>query len=271
MTTDSCHLIRDALVAYFNEQVEVTADGHQCVITLPIKTLDDRFVDVWVEPKLADHVLVHDGGKTLAELFAQGIHLTDTQTAHIQAVARRHGVTIQSGVFQIVGPASMVQAAVFAIAQCATLAMMPLAGHEPVYEDEPITARVGRALREWKPEYVDLRRRVKVKGRHASHKFDWVSYPKRKGLSTVAVKVLPYGYGPLIQTARYGFMVLDVENRVTGKWPRLAVIARADEWPPSTLEVVRELSAETLEVEAGREDRIDTALPKIMSALTEAA
>ena len=56
-------------------------DG-RCVVSLPIETLDGRFVDVYVEFKAGGHVVVHDGGKTVSELYAQGIHLTEPKRRH---------------------------------------------------------------------------------------------------------------------------------------------------------------------------------------------
>ena len=66
-----CDSVRDSLLAAFAGDLEVTTSGDKCIVTLPLKTVDDRFIDVIVEP-MPDSlfVYVHDGGKSTAELFA---------------------------------------------------------------------------------------------------------------------------------------------------------------------------------------------------------
>lgn len=274
MEPTSCRSIRDTVVGFLGEQIEVTTANDQCVITLPIKTLDDRFIDIYVEQKLGKHVLVHDGGKSMAELFAQGIHLTDTQQDHMKTVARRHGVTFQHGTFQVnaeIGNA--MNEAIMAIAQCASIAMMPVATHQPTIEDEPISARVSRTLQRWKPQYVDIDRRKIVKGRRAEHFFDFVSHARIKEARTVAIKLLPPSHGPRVQADRYGFLALDIDgrSRIVDRWQRLAIITRVEEWPKESLQIVRDLSADVIELETDEEHRVESLLPPKMTELTDAA
>lgn len=142
MEQQSCSSIRDALVTFFGAHTEVTTANGRCIVTLPIKTLDDRFIDVYLEPKLGDYVLVHDGGKSMVELFAQGIHLTDTQVGQMKNVAHRYGVTFQNDMFQVgtYSDTADLHVAILAVAQCAAMAMTPVVSHQPIVEDEPSTA-----------------------------------------------------------------------------------------------------------------------------------
>ena len=64
METQVCSSIRDALLSFLGAELEVSTFEDQCIITLPLKTLDDRFLDVYVEPRIGDYVVVHDGGRT---------------------------------------------------------------------------------------------------------------------------------------------------------------------------------------------------------------
>ena len=81
METQGCSSIRDSLLSFLGTELEVSTFENQCIITLPLKTLDDRFLDVYVEPRIGDYIVVHDGGRTASELHAQGIHLTDTNAS----------------------------------------------------------------------------------------------------------------------------------------------------------------------------------------------
>ena len=76
-----CSGLKELLVALFASELEVTSVDTACIITLPLKTADDRYIDVFVEPIASSRfVYVHDGGKSTAELFSQGLHPTDTRT-----------------------------------------------------------------------------------------------------------------------------------------------------------------------------------------------
>lgn len=269
----NCNSIRDNLAAYFAEQTEVTTLNDRCVITLPLKTLDDRYQDVYLDPKLGDYVLVYDGGNSAAELFTQGIHPTDKQTSLFKAIARRYGATFNAGIFQIAcAPQDSVEDAIFAVAQCASLAMIEVASHQPLVEDEPLVARVGRALAKWKPEYVDIQRNYKFRGTRAEHSFDFVSFTRRRGTRNVAVELLaPTGGNPRAQAERYGFLALDSERRAPGKWPRIAIVSRVEEWTPPALELVTSLSTEVIRLETDHDERVEILLPSLMTNLTEAA
>lgn len=268
----TCDSIKAKLVAFFTEQTEVTAAEDRCVVTLPLKTLDDRCQDVYVDQKLGDYVLVHDAGNSLAELFTQGIHPTDTHEQQFKKIARRYGATFNAGVFQLVcRPGDSVEQAILAIAQCAALAMFEVVNHQPLIEDEPLTARIGRTLVKWKPEYVDIRQKLRFKGIRAVHSFDFVSFARNRQ-NNVAIKILvPSGSGPLAQAERYGFLALDIEGQEYEQWQRLAVISKAELWSDPAIELVRNLSADTIMLNSDNEERIETVLPGMMTVLTEAA
>lgn len=272
MEMTSCRSLRDAVVAFLDQQIEATTVNDKCIITLPLKTLDDRFVDVYIERRLGPNVLVHDGGKTMAELFAQGIHLTDSQELQMKGIARRNGAVYQHGMFQIAATlGETLQESVLALAQCITLAMMPVLSHTPVIEDEPLSGRVARSLFIWRPPYVDIERNKTVKGRRKEHRFDFISHARKADARTVAIKLLPPGYGPNVQADRYGFLAYDLESRIFDRWRRLAIIARVEEWTRESLDIVRSLSADTIELETDAEQSVELVLPRKMTELTEAA
>jgi translation initiation factor IF-1 len=245
------------------------------VVTLPMKTVDDRYIDIVIEPTLGSFIYVHDAGKNAAELFAQGIHLTDRQTGVLHEIARRYNAVFQNGRFQVACPnEAAVHAAILAVSQCVTLAMIEVVTHEAKIEDEPITARIQRSLSKWKPDYVDIRKRYPVKGKQigAEHQFDFVALSRDMSRAKhVALKILPPSFGARIQADRYGFMVLDIQGRDVADWPRLAIISKVEEWTAPALKIVRELSSDTIEVETEDERRIESVLPGKMTELSEAA
>jgi hypothetical protein len=257
------------LLSYFGHQLEVSAFEDHCVLTLPLRTLDDRYLDIHVEDKIGDLKLVHDGGRTTAELFAQGIHLTDSREAQLRAIAGKYGVSYNDGTFTQACRADSIQQTVFAIAQCASLAMYDVLSHSPKVEAEPVASIVRRTLDQWRPPDVDLRHLFHFKGQTAGadHVFDSVAFPKVSGRHAVAVKTLAPGYGPQVQADRYGFLVLDIRGTEYDKWPRIAVISKADQWPSGALEMVRSLSTRTLEADTGNDAFLERTLPHTMVEL----
>jgi len=272
MANTRCSTIRDGLLRLFAAELEVSAFENRCVVTLPLKTLDDRYIDVIVEPSDGSFTYVHDGGKNVAELFSQGIHVTDRQTDILEKVAKRYGARFYQGRFQVLcSNDAAIHDAVFAVAQCVSLAMIEVVTHEAEIEEEPLSARVGRALKLWQPSYVEIRRRLPVKGNRGDHFFDWASLSAKDTANSVGIKLLPPSFGPLPQARLYGYMVYDIENTPVGKWPRLAVISKAEDWSHQAIELVRSFSTELIQVESGQEEFIEIALPGKMNELTNAA
>ena len=262
MASSNCNSIRDSVVDLIAGQTSVSTRRSLCVVTLPIKTLDGRYVEVFVEPRLGDMVLVHDGGKTVGELHVQGIHWTEPRKALLSIVAERYGAQLDDrGVFQIACKAPGVAEAVLAVSQCASVSMLEAARHAPVVEEEPISSHVKRAMTQWRPRALEIRANVRVTGANgADHLFDSVAHNKDAKRRTVAIKTLPFGYGARVQADRYGLMVLDIKGTEFDKWRRLAVISQVDRWPMPSLELVRKFSANTLELRAGEEHFADAQL-----------
>jgi len=270
----NCSSLKESLVALFATALDVTAFESGCIVTLPLKTVDDRYVDVFVEPVAdSDFVYVHDGGKNTAELFTQGIHPTEGQEALLKGIARRYGVTFQNGRFQIACPNdAAIHAAVLTIGQCVVLAMVDVVSHEPKIEDESLPARVARTLRLWQPPYVEIERRVVVKGRTKyEHVFDFVSRSTVPTAKTVALKLLPPSVGTQWQIARLGFMGFDIKGQPAARWPLLTVLSRAEEWSTKSLEIVKGMSTDVILIPTDREERIEQLLPPKMTELTDAA
>ena len=272
MAPTDCRSFREALLGYLDHELEVNAFENQCVLTLPLKTLDDRFLDVYIEAHPPDYLVVHDGGRTTAELFVQGIHLNRNKEELFKEIARRYGANYGDGSFVLGCKPSNAQDAILAIAQCASLAMHEVLTHKPDFAEEQPSLIVKRTLDSWKPDHVELKHRLSVRGQTpgATHTFDSVAFSKLSGNRAVAVKALALGYGPPVQADRYGFLVLDIRGTEYDKWQRLAVVSKAEQWPANVLKQVRSLSAKTLEVRSGDDLEIERLLPSYVEELAVA-
>jgi Domain of unknown function DUF1828 len=274
METTNCSQIREALIRRLSDQIVISTVMDQCVFSLPIRGLDERPTDVFVEKQLGQSFRVHDAGITTSHLFAQGIHITEHKASMLEEVAKRLGVSYLAGTFEVSCKESEVQDAILAIGQCSAMATVESASHKPVIEEDPIKTRVDRSLTLWKPTYVrEIRRRVPVKGRKARHSFDFVSFPEDADrTNTVAIQVLAPSHSPQAQAERYGFLVLDTEQLAPYEsWKRFAIVTKVEEWGDRPLQLVQDLSQETVKLLSGDERNIETMLPQIMENLSKAA
>ena len=264
-----CLSLKESLLAFMGAEIEVRESRGGCVLVLPTKTVDDRFVTVFVDRKADDYFLVHDAGKTAAELHGQGVHLTELRAETFSHMAERFGATFVDGMFQIGCHQDLLTTSVLAIGQCESMGTWHLLGHKPDLADEPIRNRVERGLMIWNaPHQYILERNVRVPGNKASHVFDFVSYPNNGGLrEPIAIKVLTPSDDPLGKAREYGFLVLDTEKTYFEKWLRLAILAKADRWSRPSKNLVASLSTATLEVEAGDEPSIERRLPDALEQL----
>lgn len=254
----NCRSLRKSLLEFLGSRVEVSSDEGACVVTLPIKTLDNRYVTVYVEPTATDRVLVHDGGDAASELFLQGVKLTDSKIQTMRAIAKLYGVSFANNSFTAVATPATFNEAVLSIAQCTSAGMYELLKHTPVFEEERVSTLVRKALERNPPANMSVQYGVIAKGALAGeeHRFDAVAFPLLRDLQTVAVKTLGTAYPAHMQKAAYGYLALDLKDTLYDKWPRIAVIARADLWPSEHLKTVRELSHETIELGQGDDQRV---------------
>jgi hypothetical protein len=191
----------------------------------------------------------------------------------LRAIARAHGAVFQNGRFQVACPTEdAVRDAVFAVSQCVSLAMVDIVTHEPTVEDEALSSRVARTLAAWPAELRPDSPSLKVEGKMGvQHTFDFVTTPVREDANTVAIKILHPSIGPHIQAERYGFLAYDIQGTDAGNWPRLAIVAKAEEWSERSLKLVESISKQVILLQSDHEDRVETVLPGRMTALTEAA
>jgi hypothetical protein len=280
----NCQLIKETLLEFLGAAIDVTEMRDYCILTLPQKTLDDRLASVFVQEKMPGYFLVNDGGKTSAELFAQGIHITDVRLTALEELAERYGATFVQGTFRMGCHADKLNAAIVAIGQCATLATWYVLGHKPRFNEEPVLHRIEAGMRAWRPPYEnEIRPRVRVLGQKMEHVIDFVSFPRdgtidrpddrkfEKVLQTlnpqlpIGVKVVRPSDNPLEQARGYGFMAYDLAGTPFDSWPRVAVVTRKEDWTEPAMELVYKSASIVIPIETGEEDKLEKLIPERLS------
>ncbi len=264
----NCHSLKATLLDFLASSIEITASRECCVLTLPHKTLDDRFASVFVQEKMPGFYVVDDGGKTSAELFAQGIHLTDVRADVLEELAKRFGATFVQGTFRVGCQADKLNEAIVSIGQCATLATWYVLGHKPRFDEEPILHRIEAGMRAWKAPYeYELRSHYRAVGQKTEHVIDFVTFPRSTvPHSPIGVKVVRPSDNPLEQARGYGFMAYDLAN-TPFDWPRLAVVTRADEWTQTALDLIYASATAVIAIDTGKEETVEQSLPQKLSEI----
>ena len=268
MEQANCGSLKAELLEYIARQIDVTAVRDKCVITLPTKTLDDRYPDVFIERKMPDYFLVHDAGKTTSELFAQGIHITDARADLLSSAAERLGVNFVDGVFNVGCTGAGLSGAILAVSQCMSLGMWEVVHHKPDFGDAPILTLAENALLGWNPGYEHrIQKNLKVKGRQSNHVFEFVSFPTEAVHLPIGLRILRPSENPYGQAERYGFFAYDITQTIFENWLRLAVVVKADKWSEESKRIIRKFSNGTLEVETGDEHQIQQLVPHYMDQI----
>ncbi len=254
MESQTCRSIRAALLEYFGEQTEVLSLGNTCVISLPIKTVDNRWVDVYIDERMEGYYVVHDAGKTSSELISHGVKITGGQMATFNQIAGSFGAAVQEdGSFVFGCKREGLQEAIFAVAQCASLGMLEVVKHRPVVEDEPVVRLAGEVISDWSDGKGKIHRRFSVHGESAQHKVDFVFFPRLNGRHrTIAVNILIPSYTPMIAARLYGFMAVDIEKiPIYSDWRRLAILSRRNQWTQDAIDLIKKHAAYTIQIGPG--------------------
>jgi hypothetical protein len=264
-----CSEIKSSTARYLEGQLLISGrPDDACVITLPIKTLDGRWVSVIVEQKLEDSFRVHDGGKTDSELFSQGVKMTDADEETHAAIAAEYGVSIGDRIIQKVCRRADLSEAIMAVGQCAAMMTSQLLWARVELEEDRVCRDVAAALTLWKPADVRIDENVSLEGRRYKHVVHFVAH---KSTQNTAVDVLSSRRGRSLEKAKdYDYAWMDMERRSNEyrAWGRLAVIPSMETWSPKALGIVRDASHDTIALPTDRESELRERIPEAMSRLT---
>jgi len=272
MQTQLCSDVKQLVAEYLNDNLRGSSrESGGCTITLPLKTVDDRWIFVIVESRF-DYFLVHDGGKTDSSLFSQGVKMSDADEQFNAAIASRYGVMIEKGRIQKNCQRNQLCETILAVGQSAIAMTAQLVSPRLVEaEAQEVHVRVSEALRLWKPEDMVIEQNVEIEGMLSTHTLNFITRPKGKAHKTAAIKILPAS-NPRGRAERYGFMHYDIllnsEHPERKNWVNLAVILGVETWSEPALRIVKGLADTTLEVTTEKQTELEGRIPKMLSALT---
>lgn len=272
MQANFCFEIQQLVAAHLLENLRGSGRGGQeCTITLPIKTVDNRWVSVIVEEKY-DYFLVHDGGQTDSVLFSQGLKMSDADEHFNAAIASKYQVTVQNRMIQKTCRKGDLSRTIMAVAEASAVMTAQLVSSRLVdVEVQEVQSRVSEALRLWRPDDVEIQQNVEVQGGLSTHRFNFIAKSSASGHRTATIKILPPSR-PRDRAERYGFMQLDMRQTPEFRdWASLAVILGAETWTEPALQIVNRLADKTIELASDQESEVEARIPKVMNTLAAAA
>ena len=251
-------------LAFLDKKVKVREMQDSCIVTLPMETVDKRKVSVVID-SIGDTFVVHDGGKTLSELFCHGVSMTDTRLSHQIDIAAKHGAHFKNKMIRVVCKREDLERAIFAVAQCSSMAMLDLVSHKARLDDDSVPSKVSGILDLWRPADVQISKNVDVRTVESDHRLNAVC--RASSGVIIGVKVLGSD-NPKKNAQQYGYMDLDMtSNDEYRNWARFAIVSGAENWNERTLGVVYRHATKVLEVKSKNEDEFLGRIPAIMSDL----
>lgn len=262
--------VKDLVARYLIENLRSSASsGQGSIITLPLKTIDDRWVSVIVEEKQRGYFLIHDGGKTDSELFCQGVTMSDVVEASNAGIAKKYGVSVEGSILQKACKTEDLAEGILAVAEASAAISVQLVSRLVELEAQEVEARVSETLSLWGEKDFEIKHEWEVKGKYSSHVLDFVALAKKTSMRrTASVDILPRT-SPLRRAKEYGFMLLDIRSEPEYReWASLAVIVGAGDWSKPALKIVKEIASGTMEVRPETHGEIETEIRKRLDALT---
>jgi hypothetical protein len=255
---------------YFTDNLRVSQSLRSgCAITLPIKSIDDRWVFVIVEERY-NMFLVHDGGKTDSELFSQGLKMGESDTAFVASVALKYGVTVNDRKIQKVCSKSELSATIVAVAEAATVMTAQLVSVRMAEaEGQKVHSQLSRLLHLWNPKEFAIEENADIKtGEAVTYKVNFVATSRLSDRIPTTIKILPPS-NPRDRAERYGFMIYEMQkNPKYSGWSNLALVTGPDKWTIPALDIVKRMATKTVEMTPANQEEIESSFRGLLEGLS---
>ena len=247
-----CSSVKERMIEYLRSMTDASQIDEDCVITLPISTFDQRWVDVSIRQRSEGYFIVDDSGKAWDELFTQGVAMTDITLAKFSKIANKFGIDFEKGRFRTGCHLELLQHSIWTIGQCSALAMSELIDHRPSVEKD-FKKAVGSIITDWSLEAGFRVHPDKIAvGETIEHTFDFVAMGSR---NVIAVNLLAPGSGGKGRAERYGFQEFDLRDTPAGKWKKMAILSRPEEWSFDARALVQRFAQKVVDYHNPQNDR----------------
>ncbi len=249
MLTANCKSLHESILKHLTDHTAVEQLRDLCVVTLPIRTIDNRLVDVFVEQRVGDFYFVHDAGKAANELILHGVSVTPSIAKNCERIAAGFGVQWVDETFQANCKIDKLNASILGVAMSSSAATVHLLEHVIESEQQSVREEFGVAFKTWAKRKATVKGGVPVSGKWKQHHFDFVAYPKSTDPIAISV-VFPSG-NPLTSAIRAAFRAQDLQGTAAGSWRKVIVETRPDLWTGPAKQLLVKCSDVVIELGAG--------------------
>jgi hypothetical protein len=249
MLTASCKSLHESILKHLTDHTAVEQVRDLCVVTLPIRTVDNRLVDVFIEERATDYYFVHDAGKAANELILQGVNITPSIGRDCERIAASFGIQWADESFQTKCKIDKLNASIFGVGMSSSVATSHLLGHVADTEEEAVREQFGVVLKSWAKRRARIKESVQAPGKWRQHSFDFVAYPKTA--QPIAISVLAPSGNPLSSAVRAAFRSKDLEGTPAASWRKVIVETRPELWTGPARDLLGKCSDVVIELNAG--------------------
>lgn len=246
---NKCESIHESILKHLSDLTLVEQHRDLCVVTLPIRTVDGRLVDVFVEERAGDYFLVHDASKAANELILTGVNMTASMKSSFERLAASFGIQMVNETFQTTCKAAQLNSALLGVAMCSSMATMHLLEHVARTDEDTVRDQFGAALKIWVRRRATLKERVSIGGKWRQHSFDFVAYPKNS--TPIAFSVVSPSGNSAAAADRAAFRAKDLEDTRYAGWRKVIVEARSEEWTGPAKNLLAKCSDMVIEINSG--------------------
>jgi hypothetical protein len=248
-----CSSIESLLREQWLERLVVKSVGENlCIASLPMSTVDNRQPDVFIETRVGDYLLAHDGGKAFNELILSGHKGTEAVERSFQGLAQQFGILWKDQSFQMLCKLDRLPDAVLAISSASLAASVFLLDRIPVEPSDTTFEALRKALKHWAKSKARLKETVTAPGAVKQHRFDFLLTPNA-GFPPIGVSVLSPGNSALFAAERYAFKLLDLKSSPAGKWGQLVVQTNDEEWSGNARKIINRMADAVITVPGGQQ------------------
>lgn len=173
MSMVNCGSIHESISKHLSSCTAVEQIRDLCVATLPIRTVDGRLVDVFIEQRSGDYFFVHDAGKAANELILQGVDITPSVNRNLERMAASFGAQWAEETFQSYCKITQLNSAILGVAMSSSFATIYLLEHVGEVEETGMHEQIGKALKVWSRRRARVQENVIARGAWSQHSFDF--------------------------------------------------------------------------------------------------
>lgn len=275
----NCEEMFQSLLKFLNN-IHVSSVAHDCRIVLPLFSYDKRNISVYISPFSQDSVILHDGGKTLSEFWAQGLYWESSQKfrSYLEKMLVQYELLLgeqnlgKDTLFKKV-PIDALPLEIWRFGS-SLVAISSLLIEHKLKQIFPIKLKIESMVESRLQEFSSqkhwsYKKKFKIKGQTEDHHFDFVLQPQHKeGKILSAIDILTIYPSPLFSARIYRYKIMDLGwTNGNGHPSKVVILPLLEQWSKSerAIKILRMSADKLLYYEPNKNHQFIDSLNKTLS------